>query len=199
MIIIGLCGGSGSGKGTVAKIFADNGIPTIDADAVYRDLTYSNSPLIKSIASVFGGRILTEDGFLNRKELSNIVFSSKEKLILLNSLTHPAVIEETERRINEFREAGNPAIVFDAPQLFESGFNKKCNVIIAVTAPYDERVKRLMHRDSLDEDSIRKRILSQISDEYLIENSDYVIENKGNVEMLNEKVKQIINKILLRG
>lgn len=196
MIVIGLCGGSGSGKGTVAKIFADNGIPTIDADSVYRDLTYSDSPLVKNIAEVFGGGILTPEGLLNRKELSSIVFSDKSKLMLLNSLAHPAIIAETERRIDNLRKMGNSAVVFDAPQLFESGFDKKCDVIITVTAPYDTRVKRLSVRDAIPEDSIRKRISSQISDEFLIKNSDYVIENSGNLEELSAEVTRIMKKIL---
>lgn len=197
MTIIGLCGNSGSGKGTVCESFFNYGIPSIDADIVYRDLTVVNSTLTQELSDKFGSEILNTDLSLNRKALADIVFSDKSGGLLrqLNKITHSSIIAETERRIAEMEKNGITAVVFDAPLLFESEFDKKCDFIIAVTANKNDKIQRIMQRDGIDYKRADARISSQLSEEFLIEHSDYVIENTGSVDDLNSSVQKIIKNI----
>ena len=200
MTIIGLCGGSGSGKGTVARFFDEYGIPSIDADAVYRDITKPGADLVRKLGLTFGGSVIDENGGLNRVELSKIVFDPANKQLLdkLNKITHEFIIEETMVRIETFELEGVEFVVFDAPLLFESGFDKKCDIIISVLADKDIRVERIIARDNITADKAKARIASQLSDEFLIERSDYVIYNNGSEQELMAEVASIANKILKR-
>ena len=199
MLVIGLCGGSGSGKSTVTKKFEKYGVVSIDADKVYRELLFSGSTLLLQLKNAFGDKIINDDGTLNKKELSAIVFSDYEKehyLPVLNSITHAAIISETERRIEEFRQNGSiPAVIFDAPLLFEAGFDKKCDIIIAVTADTETRIERIMMRDNITKEQAQQRISAQLSDEFLIEHADYVIVNNGTAESLEKRVSELAEYI----
>ena len=200
MTVIGLCGGSGSGKGTVARFFEGYGIPSIDADAVYRDITVPGGELIEKLALTFGAAILDENGGLNRAALAKIVFdpANKTELDKLNKITHEFVIRETVRRINAFESEGYEFVIFDAPLLFESGFNEKCGIIVSVVADKNVRIKRITARDGITSERAEARIASQLSDEYLIERSDFVIYNNGSEQELSAQVASIANKILKR-
>lgn len=197
MVIIGLCGNSGSGKGTVSRFFGKYGIPSIDADAVYHDLTNKDSELNRNLAAKFGIHVLNDDFSLNRRALAEVVFSDKSGNLLkdLNKMTHSWVISATEERIKALTENGEKAVVFDAPLLFESGYNEKCDIIITVTASKEDKIKRIIKRDSIDESKALDRINSQLSEEFLVEHSDYVISNFGSVDDVDEQVKKIINNI----
>ena len=200
MTVIGLCGGSGSGKGTVARFFEGYGIPSIDADAVYRDITVPGGELIEKLALTFGTAILDENGGLNRAALAKIVFdpANKTELDKLNKITHEFVIRETVRRINAFESEGYEFVIFDAPLLFESGFNEKCGIIVSVVADKNVRIKRITARDGITPERAEARIASQLLDEYLIERSDFVIYNNGSEQELSAQVASIANKILKR-
>ena len=198
MQIIGLCGSSGAGKSSAARIFASLGIPIIDADAVYHDLLYPYSPLIADITKEFGNSVINPDGTLNRRALAAIVFSPEGKstyLPKLNAITHGAVITETEARIAKLAESGCKRVIFDAPLLFESGFDKRCNIIISVIADEDIRIARLVERDGLTPLQAKDRISSQLSNEFLISRSDYYIVNNGTVDELCKSVTDIAEKI----
>jgi dephospho-CoA kinase len=202
MIIIGLCGGSGSGKGTVAQILECYGIPNINADEVYRYLTKAGGALIPALSKEFGSSVISSDGALDRRQLSSIVFTSdghEEKLRRLNEITHAAILAETEKRILELEKSGKNFVVFDAPLLFESGFNAKCDMIVAVTADTRTRVERIVKRDSITAKMAKERISTQLSDEFLKENSDYVIVNNGELCELDRQVKELAEKIFTRG
>ncbi len=198
MQIIGLCGSSGSGKGTVSDIFLSYGIPSIDADAVYRDLTTPGSPLVCALKSFFGDAILNYDGTLNRKQLSKIVFEDRSGFFRkkLNEITHASIIDEAEKRISEFEKNGVNRVIFDAPLLFESNFDKKCDLIIAVIAQNELKVQRIMKRDNISEDIAVKRLETQLSDEELISRADFVIVNNGTFEELKASSSLLANKIL---
>ena len=197
MIIIGLCGNSGSGKSTISKSFQKFGISSIDADLVYRDLTGADSNLNRLLSYHFGAKILNSDFSLNRKALSEIVFSDKtgDSLRLLNGITHSHIIAETERRISALEKSGAKAVVFDAPLLFESGFNKKCNVIIAATAEKETKIKRIMLRDKIDYSKACARIDSQIPEHILEERADYVICTNDGAD-IDAQIQEIIKNII---
>ena len=196
MKVIGLCGGSGSGKGVVSSLFASLGIPAIDTDAVYRELTVRGSYLLNILSEAFGTDILNERGELDRKKLSALVFSDPAKHKLLNSITHSEILNEAERRIRKYESEGYPAVICDAPLLFESGFDKKCDIIIAVIAPLDVRIERLVGRDGISPEAARQRILSQLPDEYLEKHSDFVINNNGDLANVQAQIDSLVKIIL---
>ncbi len=198
MIIIGLCGNSGSGKGTVCNSFLKYGVPSIDTDLVYRELTVSGASLTNKLKDRFGPEILNSDLSLNRKALADIVFSDATGQLLneLNRITHSSIIAEAENRINELSKSGIRAVIFDAPLLFESGFDKKCSVIITVTAEKDDKIKRIIQRDGISYENAIKRLNSQLSEEFLVEHSDYVISNVGSIEQIDFQVEKIVKNIL---
>ena len=197
--IVGLCGGSGSGKGTVAKLFSEYGIPSVDTDAVYHEITSSPSPCLDALVLEFGKTILSLDGALDRKKLSSIVFfgeDSENKRKKLNTIAHKYVLDKTREILSLYELGGAKAALVDAPLLFESCFDRECDLIISVVADKDVRIKRIIHRDGIDENGAKRRIDSQLTDEYLKAKSDFVIENSGNLLELKDKIKEIAAKLL---
>ena len=199
MIIIGLCGGSGSGKGSVCKIFSEFGIPCIDTDAVYREITSAPSECLTALQNEFGIGIITESGALNRKKLASIVFSgedSKLRLERLNEITHKFILDETRHRLDNYRAMDVVAAIVDAPVLFESGFDRECDVIVLVVAERELRITRIMSRDGITRKEAEQRINSQISDDELMLRCDYMIRNDYDLSYLKQEVKTVLKKIL---
>ena len=199
MIIIGLCGGSGSGKGSVCKIFSEFGIPCIDTDAVYREITSAPGECLTALQNEFGIEIITESGTLNRKKLASIVFSgedSKLRLERLNEITHKYILDETKRSLDNYRTMGAAAAIVDAPVLFESGFDRECDVIVLVVAERELRITRIMSRDGITRKEAEQRINSQISDDELMLRCDYMIRNDYDLSYLKQEVKTVLKKIL---
>ena len=201
MKIVGLCGGSGSGKGTVAKMFSDYKFESIDTDKVYHMLVSERSTCLDALVAEFGEIILCEDGSLNRKMLAQIVFTgndSESKRAKLNKISHEYSLMKTREMIKEFEKNGASAVLIDAPLLFESGFDKECDMVIAVIADVEIRISRIKERDGITDDAALSRIRSQLSDEYLKEHSDYIIENSGTRDNTAERVKEIAHAILTK-
>ena len=199
MKVIGLCGGSGSGKGTVAEIFSVFGIPSVDTDKVYHELTSKKSDCLDALVSEFGEKILTEDGALDRKILSSMVFGDDIAAIrrqTLNKITHKYVLERTREILRYYEEMGAKAAIVDAPLLFESGFDKECDIIIAVVSDLNVRVERIMMRDGISEMAATLRVKTQLPNDYLSSRADYVIENSGSLDEVERSVTEIAEKIL---
>ena len=198
MKVVGLCGGSGSGKGTVAKILLSYGIPSIDTDAVYHEITSKKTPCTDALAEEFGSEILNADGSLNRRSLAKMVFcgeGSAEKRKALNRIAHKFVLDRTREILRDYEKAGVPAAIVDAPLLFESGFYRECDVILSVVAEKDVRISRIISRDGISENDARLRIESQLPDEYLSEHSDFVISNSGSIEDLSPTIRKIAEEL----
>lgn len=193
--VIGLCGGSGSGKGFVSTIFAKHGYLTIDTDMVYREITDKKSPCLAALVSEFGDRILNQKGTLDRKKLGSIVFSDTEKLKRLNSIAHKFVLSEVRAYIENAKKANCRGVIVDAPLLYESGFDSECDFVIAVVARKDIRISRIIKRDAITEEAAIKRIESQLSDDYLVSKADFVIENNTDRKALDVIVSEIISKL----
>ena len=196
MKVIGLCGGSGSGKGEVSGIFAEIGIPSIDTDAVYREMTLSDSPCMRALRLEFGEEVVNSLGGLDRTRLASIVFSDPTRLEKLNKIAHSFILDETRRRLAEYRDKGLAAAIVDAPVLFESGFDSECDAIICVVADRETRIARIMSRDGISYDAAEKRIASQMKDEILISKCDHVIYNNADIESLREQILSINNQLI---
>lgn len=173
MLKIGLTGGIGSGKSTVAKIFETLGIPVYYADAEAKRLMNSSETLKKVIRQNFGEATYENDQ-LNRKYLAGIVFNDPEKLELLNALIHPVTINDAEQWM---QQQSAPYSIKEAALLFESGATENLDFIVGVYAPQALRIKRVMKRDGLTADEIMKRINRQVNEEMKMKLCDFVITN----------------------
>ena len=183
-MIIGLTGGIGSGKSTVSDYLKKSGYFVVDADAIYHDLTKPGKPLVNKLEEEFGD--ITVNGVLDRKKLSAKALGNPK----LNEITHEAISKEIENQINCNLDKD---IFLDIPLLFESGYDKSCDVIWTVTAPESVRLTRVAERDGISFEEIKKRISLQMSDEEKISKSDIVIVNDGSIEDLIDKVKGLLN------
>ena len=172
-MIIGITGGSGSGKTTLLKLMEEMGVLILDCDAIYHELLQTSPALIAAIENRFPGTV--ENGQLQRKMLGKIVFSDENALSDLNKITHCAIRTEILRRLEG--QQGHAAI--DAAALFESGMDKLCDVTVAVTAPADVRLRRLMERDRISAQYAQSRIDAQPADDWFRDKCGYVLENNG--------------------
>lgn len=198
MKIIGLAGGSGAGKNTAAEYFREFGIESADTDAISRDVTKKGSACLAKLTSVFSCEILNEDGSLDRKSLAELAFADASARAYLNLVTHKYILAECEKFIEEQRANGKEFTMINAPLLFESRFNERCDIIISVAARFDLRLKRIMERDNITLGAAKKRLYSQKCDEFLIIKSDYVIFNNGDEINLRDEVGKVCGK-LYRG
>ena len=167
--IIGVCGRSGSGKGYVSRMFSLFGIPSVDTDAVYKDIISggARTECVGELVSAFGSSIVDDEGNLMRRKLANIVFAegAADKLKMLNQITHKYILAETLRICSEYKKMGKKAVIIDAPVLFESGFDYYCDIKLCVTAPEEILVERICQRDGIPEFEAKRRLESQMSAE----------------------------------
>lgn len=173
MLKIGLTGGIGSGKSTVARVFELLGIPVYYADDRARLLMNEDPELKASILAEFGSEAYNAGG-LDRRYLASVVFNNREKLEQLNALTHPVTIRDAERWM---QQQHTPYIIKEAALLFESGATASLDKVIGVYAPQHLRVQRVMRRDGLPVEEIMKRISRQLDEEMKMKLCDYVISN----------------------
>ncbi len=186
MIVIGITGPIGCGKSYVSHLLEQRGLPSIDADEVYHSLVSSPSAIVKAIADTFGDGVLTETGALNRKALSTIVFSDSEKLARLNTITHAAVTDEIERQLKEYAERGTQAVTVQVPLMFESGFDKRCDHVIAVVASEEKRVERICSRNLITRAEAQKRIKNQKDIQFYIAKSSETVYNNGKEDLIEQ-------------
>lgn len=174
-MIIGITGGTGCGKTTLLEAIASKGGLVLDCDQIYHHLLQTDAQLLAAIESRFPGTV--EDGCLQRKKLGAIVFSDEKALEDLNAITHSAVKKEVLRQLENRPKAKVAAI--DAIALFEGGLAELCDITVAVIAPVEDRVKRIMLRDGISEAYARNRIRAQKSDSWFRGKCDYILENSG--------------------
>lgn len=173
MLKIGLTGGIGSGKSTVAKIFEVLGIPVYYADDASKRLMNENESLKKQLVEHFGAATYT-NGVLNRQQLSSIVFNNPEKLALLNSIVHPATIKDAA---GWMLKQTAPYAIKEAALIFESGSQQQLDKVIGVYAPAAVRINRVMQRDQVTRDEVLGRMNKQIDETIKMRLCDYVINN----------------------
>ena len=187
-MIIGITGGTGCGKTTLLDIIRDFGGKVLDCDAIYHQLLQTDKQMLSDIETRFPG--VVEDGCLNRKKLGAIVFSDPEALLDLNAITHGAVKAEVLRQLAE----NHLLVAIDAIGLFEGGLAELCDVTVAVTAPEELRIQRLMQRDGITEDYARSRIRAQHQDSWFRERCRYVLENDAEIDAFATKCVAFLNR-----
>ena len=187
MMILGITGGTGCGKTTLLNCIQDQGGLVLDCDAIYHALLQTDVQMLDAINRRFPGVI--EGGTLNRKKLGATVFADEAALADLNSITHTAVKQEVLRRL----EAAPKLAAIDAIGLFEGRLAELCHVTVAVTAPEEMRVQRLIQRDGISEDYARARIRAQHKESWFRERCDYVLVNDGKLDAFRAKCLAFLN------
>ena len=199
VMLVGLCGRSGSGKGYISRMFAESGIPSVDTDAVYRDMTSPTEHLsacMTELVQRFGDEILSHDNSLNRAAMRALVFGEdKDALLDLNAITHKHILSRTEEIADVLHKNGAKIVLIDAPLLYESGFDKKCEAAVCVTAPEETVISRIMKRDGISRDAALARLKTQISAEELSSRADFVIANDCEKDELRRRVKNCADKL----
>jgi dephospho-coA kinase len=180
-MILGITGGTGCGKTTLLQLIQQRGGLVLDCDEIYHQLLISDRALLEALHQRFP--LAFSDGSFDRKKLGSIVFADARALSDLNAITHSAIRQEVERRL----EDAPPLAAIDAIGLFESGLNRLCDLTVAVTAPEEVRVQRLMQRDSISPEYARSRIAAQPSARWFAERCDAVLENNGTAEEFRKK------------
>jgi dephospho-CoA kinase len=186
MKVVGLTGGIGAGKSTVSARLAARGAVVVDADAVVKELQARGTPVFEAIVERFGPEVVGPDGELDRPALAAVVFADPEALAELNALVHPAVGAEILRRVAE-HQGSDRVVVLDVPLLVESGRYQAAGVIV-VDAPVEVAIERLVRDRGMTVDEARARMARQVSREERLAKADFVIDNHGPPEALDEAV-----------
>lgn len=191
MKVIGLTGKTGSGKSIISSLLKDMGVYVIDTDIIARKVVEKDMPALKELCEAFGDVILKSDKALDRKVLAKLAFSSKENTKTLSGITHPYITKEVGREISFAKENGYDFCVIDAAVLLESECKDFCDIVAVVCAKESVRLKRIMARDDIDEQSALLRMRAQKSDEYYLKNADIIIMNDGSVD-LEDSAKKLL-------
>lgn len=190
MKILGLTGGSGTGKSAACTAFARLGCGVIDADATYRTLCDTCEPMLEEIQNVFGD-VFSTDGKLDRKKLGAIVFADAQKLQQLNAITHPYIRQAARDAFAAYSKRGCLLCIYDAPVLFAGQMETLCDKTCAVLAARNTRIARIVARDAITEEYAALRIDAQKDDAFYRERCDYVVQNDADLDTLYTQVRKI--------
>ncbi len=195
--IIGITGKSGAGKGLCCEIFQRHGIPAIDTDAVYHELLCERNSCTSELVEAFGADILDENALVDRKKLAERVFGKENTPALLhtlNAITHKYIMAKTRELAQLHRQNGARAVLIDAPQLFEAGVEKECDLTLGVIAPDELCIARITARDGISRERAKARLAAQHDDDYFHNNCTAVIQNTGSKTELEAQICQILTK-----
>jgi dephospho-CoA kinase len=190
LILVGLTGGIGSGKTTVARMLASHGAVIVDADELARAALEPGTRAYKHVSDLFGEQILGPDGRIDRQALAAVVFSDEEKRRALESITHPEVFRLLAETVEKFRET-NDVVVFDAPLIIETGFHEAVDVLVVVTAPVEQRIERVRRDRAMSEAEAAVRMAAQVDPEARDAAADVLIHNDGDVDELQARVDEL--------
>ncbi len=193
MIKVALTGGIGCGKSTICELFSKLNVPVIDSDIIAHALVKPNSPLLYDITSLFGKQILLHDGSLNRKALAHIVFSNKQKKQQLESILHPKIRQEINRKLNELSA---PYVIIVIPLLIETQQQKNYDHIIVIDCTQQQQIERTMKRDNRELNEVLTIINSQVSREQRLAIANDIIDNSSSIASLKPVIKKLHEKLL---
>lgn len=188
--IIGLTGPTGAGKSTVCAYLKEKGAVIVDCDRLAREAVEIPECLL-NLAEAFGEDVVQE-GKLQRRELAKRAFQSDEKTALLNSITHPVIIALAEKELLKAKQLGKIAVI-DAPVLFEAGMEKICDCTVAVWAPFEERIRRIMKRDGLSEEEAKLRMARQHDKQYYKEKADVLLN--GTAADIQTEIERVLKEL----
>jgi len=202
-VVVGLSGGIGTGKSTVARLFAEAGAVVIDADAIVHELQAPGTPLLAEIAEAFGAEVIRADGSLDRERLGAIVFRDPEARRRLGAIVHPKVGAEMLRRLEAARAAGEGLVVLDIPLLFEGrkagtgsaallGFD----ATVLAYAPEHLQIERQLARDGCSLDEALRRVRAQLPIEEKRAHADHVVDNSGSLAETERQVRELVARLL---
>ncbi|MBR3342081.1 MAG: dephospho-CoA kinase [Clostridiales bacterium] len=194
MFVLGITGGIGSGKSTVSGILAEKGLTVLDADEISRSVTGPGGRAMPEIASVFGNKVVSSNGALNRRVMSDIAFGDKKKLDDLSTIIHKHVFEQIDEALAKEKEKGSKCVVLDVP-IPVNKFRELCDQIWVVTCDKDVRLSRLQKR-GMDKEEAERRIAVQMTDDEYCELGDHSIDNSWDIEDLKDKVEALIREQL---
>lgn len=197
MMRVGLTGGIGSGKSTVARMLAERGAVIVDADQIARDLVEPGSEALAALVQEFGPEILTDDGSLARARLAAIAFADPEGTRRLNDVMHPRIRAEGQRRIAE--QPGAQVVVYDMPLLVETGQTDLVDLVVVVDLPAEEQVRRAVELRGLDEEDVRRRMQVQVSREERLAAADVIIDNAGSIDATARQVDDLWTRLITAG
>jgi dephospho-CoA kinase len=187
MLLVGLTGGIGSGKSTVARMLAERGAVVFDADYLARRAVEPGTPGHAAVIRRFGAEVLAPEGGIDREGLARLVFRDEQARSELENIVHPEVARLFQEAIDPFRET-NRIVVYVVPLLVEAGLAPAFDVVVSVTAPEDLRIARVAASRRMDEEDVRARISAQAPDEERERAADHVIANDGDLDALERKV-----------
>jgi dephospho-CoA kinase len=199
MKVIGLTGGIGSGKSTVAGYLVELGAAVMDLDKVGHEIIKSGSRVFKKIVGEFGKDILDTRAEIDRARLGKIVFRDPEALARLNRIVHPAIDEIIYERLAEYRRRGVKVVVLEAAVMLEAGKAKQADEIWVTAAPEATVLRRLRERSGYSEEETKARIRSQLSDEERIKRADVVIDTDGSLDAVKARVEAEWRRLMARG
>ncbi len=192
MIILGLTGGIGSGKSTIARIFEELGVPVYYADIEAKKFL-DEEPVKNELRKLWGNRVLDAENKVDKAVLASIVFKDEKELAKLNALIHPLLEEDFKQWVQKQNAA--PYVVKEAAILFEAGFDKNVDRVLSVTAPVEQRIARVMERDHVNRQQVLDRVSKQWTDEMRAEKSDYIIRN-SDTDMVLEQVFKLHEQLM---
>ena len=193
MLVIGLTGGIGSGKSTVAQLFAERGVPIVDADVIAREITQPNTPAWTKIIHYFGKTILLENNALDRTKLRHLIFNDPDQRLWLENLLHPLIRKEIEQRINEMTA---PYCIAVIPLLIEVKPYAFINRILVVDVPHALQIERVAIRDKSEKSHIDAILKTQISRQQRLAHADDIITNDGTLTDLIPQVETLHQRYL---
>lgn len=196
--IVGLTGGIGSGKSTVARMFAELGVPVVDADQVAREVVEPGTDGLRAVVDAFSTDVLQEDGTLDRKKLAERVFADADARRKLESILHPRIAAASMDRFRELAREGHPYAIYEAALLVESGSYRWMQAVVVVSASERTQIERIRRRDGLDCEAARQRIAAQLPLKEKVAVADYVISNEGDLEATRARTLEVHRALLAR-
>jgi dephospho-CoA kinase len=196
MIVLGLTGGIGSGKGLATAFFRGRGAAIIDADEIAREVVQPGSPVLAELVAAFGDEVLRGDGSLDRRKLANLVFGNAAAVATLNAITHPVILREVDRRVAELRREGRSSVAcVVAPLLLEAGYRAAVDRVIVMWAGGEERLRRVMQRDGVSREEVLGRMAAQMPSEEQRRLADWVVDTTEGEETARRQLEAIWREV----
>ena len=195
MKVIGITGTSGSGKSTVCGWLTAWGYPVLDGDAISREIAVPGSQYLQKLVQVFGPQICDDQGRLLRRQLGERIFADPDAHRQLTEITTPLILEELRRRLELLEQQGNTLAFLDGALIIDTPFAPLCDMIVAVVGDRENQISRIMQRDGVSRSAAQDRLDRQVSNAFLHERADLVLENTGTLDQLRQKTEQFLERI----